>query len=148
MPTQTIIEPYAREVDFLGTRARILTDPDGEASIGAVEMIDIAPGHMPPLHVHHDHDEGFYVLEGEITLYLPDRQVTLAAGDFFLAPRGVPHTFQVGAEGARSLTLSAPSGFERFVRDIAALEQLTPAAMGPIEAALNMQTLGPPGARP
>ena len=84
-------------IEFLGNRVRILAEG---GSLGLVEVAAPA-GDMPPLHVHHTHDEGFYVLEGELTLYTPGAQVELAAGEFVLAPRGVPHTYRVGDAPAR-----------------------------------------------
>jgi uncharacterized cupin superfamily protein len=103
---------------------------------------------MPPLHVHHDEDEGFYCLGGEITLHLPGDSVTLRPGDFFLAPRGVPHTYEVGADGARMLVTSTPGGFERFVIAVAALDVITPEILTGVAADHGIEILGPPGARP
>jgi uncharacterized cupin superfamily protein len=103
---------------------------------------------MPPLHVHHNEDEGFYVLGGELTLYLPGESVTLRAGDFFLAPRGVPHAYEAGPDGARTLVTSAPSGFERFVVAVGALEELSPEILTGVAAEHGIEILGPPGARP
>ena len=48
---------------------------------------------MPPLHVHHRNDETFYVLDGELRLFLSDREIVLALGQAVLAPRGLPHTY-------------------------------------------------------
>ena len=45
-------------------------------------------GDMPPLHVHHRDDEAFYVLEGELSLFVAGEQFVLAAGQAVLAPRG------------------------------------------------------------
>ena len=59
-------------LDFLGSAARILASGEG---LGLVHM-DQPAGEMPPLHVHHNEDEGFYVLGGEMTLYLPGESVT------------------------------------------------------------------------
>ena len=55
----------------------------------------------PPLH-HHDFDETFYVLEGELTFQLEDEVFTRKAGELAFAPRNVPHTFAnlSGAERA------------------------------------------------
>jgi quercetin dioxygenase-like cupin family protein len=88
------------------------------------------------------------VLGGELTLFLPGDEVLLRAGDFFLAPRGVPHTYEVGAEGARVLVSSTPSGFERFVAEVAALEQVDPPTLTAVAAGHGIEILGPPGARP
>ena len=76
---------------FIANRA--LVHVDGEESDGAYDLVEIAgrQGDMPPLHVHHEHDETFYVLEGRLSLHLPGRSVELDPGESFLAPRGVPH---------------------------------------------------------
>ena len=131
-------------LDFLGSTVRVL------ATGGALGLVhqDVPPGDMPPLHVHHSEDEGFYVLGGEMTLYLPGQSVTLRSGDFFLAPRGVPHTYEVGPDGARVLVSSAPSGFERFVIAVAALDEVSPEILGAVAAEHGIEILGPPGARP
>jgi uncharacterized cupin superfamily protein len=44
-------------------------------------------------HVHLDEDEWFYVLEGEFTVYVGERRLSLAPGSFAFGPTGVPHTF-------------------------------------------------------
>jgi quercetin dioxygenase-like cupin family protein len=130
----TIFKPA--ELNFLGATARILAS--GEA-LGLVHM-DMPAGEMPPLHLHRNEDEGFYVLGGELTLFLP--------GDSFLAPRGVPHCYEVGADGARVLVSSAPSGFERFVAEVAELEAVDPATLTAVAATHGIDILGPPGTRP
>jgi quercetin dioxygenase-like cupin family protein len=135
-------------IDFLGTAARILAGgDDDDGRLGLIHM-DVPAGHEPPLHLHHREDEGFYVLGGEVTLYLPGRSLTLRAGDFFLAPRGIPHTYETGPEGARVLLTSTPSGLERFVAEVAALEHVDPAALTAVAAKYDIEILGPPGARP
>ena len=131
-------------VDFLGATVHVLAT-GGDLGLVHTEM---PAGDMPPLHVHHNEDEGFYCLGGEITLYLPGESVTLRAGDFFLAPRGVPHAYEVGAEGARVLVTSTPSGFERFVVAVSELEELSPEALTRVAAEHDIEILGPPGARP
>lgn len=111
-------------------------------------MIEVPGGDMPPLHVHHTHDEGFLLLEGEASLFMPEREVTLRPGEFVLAPRGVPHTYQVGDAPARWINISTPAGFEQFVGDVAALDELTPEALGAAAAARGIEILGPPGMMP
>jgi quercetin dioxygenase-like cupin family protein len=65
-----------------------------------------------PLHVHHNEDEWFYVLEGELTIWVDGRTVVAAAGSFVFGPRDVPHTFVVSSEQARFLLVTEPAGFE------------------------------------
>ena len=102
-------------LDFLGSPARVYAS---EGALGLVH-VEHRPGEMPPLHVHHAEDEGFYVLEGSLTIYLPGESVELGAGDFYLAPRGVPHTFEAGPEGSSTLVQSVPGGFRIFTPAIA-----------------------------
>src|SRR5262249_5895011 len=68
-----------------------------------------AQGGMPPLHVP-DADEAFYVLEGELSIFLPGRQLRLTAGDCVVAPRDVPHVYRVESDKARWLGITSPPG--------------------------------------
>ena len=80
----------------------------------------LAPrGSGSPLHVHHNEDEWFYVLEGELTIWVAGRTVVAGAGAFVFGPRDVPHTFVVSSERARFLLVTEPAGFEGFVRALA-----------------------------
>jgi quercetin dioxygenase-like cupin family protein len=135
-----ITEAPPTTVQFLGSRARLL-------DAGLVEMSDIPAGHMPPLHVHHAEDEGFYVLEGEATLFMPGRQVTLGPGDFFLAPRGVPHTYRVGDAPAKWL-VTHTDGFADFVLAVSELPEPDPETLSGVAAERQIEILGPPGALP
>ena len=141
MPTSTA----APELAFLGARVRILES--GE-ELGLVDMIEVPAGDRSPLHVHHTHDEGFYVVAGEVTLRTPGHAVTLHPGDFVNAPKGVPHCYEVGATPARWLVTSTPAGFERFVADVAALDAVDPERLAAVAAEHDIEILGPPGARP
>lgn len=139
----------AEELVFLGSRCRILASSASTGGkYGLVDMIEVAAGDMPPLHVHRTHDEGFLLLEGDLSLFLPDREIALRPGQFVLAPRGVPHTYQVGETPARWLVISAPAGFEQFVEAVAALDDLTPDALTTAAAVHGIEILGPPGMMP
>ena len=60
--------------------------------------------------------EAWYVLDGHLTFWLGDHQLTVTAGDFVFGPRGVEHRFRVDSEEARFLLLLTPAGFEHFTR--------------------------------
>jgi mannose-6-phosphate isomerase-like protein (cupin superfamily) len=55
---------------------------DGDTSGGALALLDERGrrGDMPPLHVHRRDDETFYVLEGEVTLFVAGEQIVLGPG--------------------------------------------------------------------
>jgi quercetin dioxygenase-like cupin family protein len=80
---------------------------------GLVEVL-IAPGDEPPLHVHRNEDEWFYVLDGELTIHVGGENHPGGAGAFAFLPRGVPHTFTVESPSARFLVMNTPGGFERM----------------------------------
>jgi mannose-6-phosphate isomerase-like protein (cupin superfamily) len=80
-----------------------------------LSIITMAPErHGPPMHVHDDEDDAFYVLEGEVAFLLADGEVAASAGTFVLIPPGVEHTFaNRTGEPARMLNIHAPAGFDR-----------------------------------
>ncbi|MBN9024188.1 MAG: cupin domain-containing protein [Rhizobiales bacterium] len=102
-------------------------------SLSLVEQI-IPPGFTSPWHVHQDEDESFFVIAGEITVYVSGRAQIVGAGQFAFGPRAVPHGFRVtGAEPARLLLITNGSGFADFfnavsdpVADGAAIEPHEP----------------------
>ena len=67
-------------------------------------------GAAPPMHIHHDADETFYVIEGELTVFVGDDEIKAGPGDFVLAPKGLPHSFLVISEHAEFLVSFAPAG--------------------------------------
>jgi mannose-6-phosphate isomerase-like protein (cupin superfamily) len=87
-------EPVTRAQSLWFIDTLVYIHVDGEQSGGAYSLSETwgARGNMPPLHVHRRNDETFYVLEGDVRLFLGDREIMLAPGQAALAPRGVPHT--------------------------------------------------------
>jgi mannose-6-phosphate isomerase-like protein (cupin superfamily) len=75
----------------------------------------VLPGGGPPTHVHSREEEGFYVLEGEITFTINDERVVATAGTFANMPVGTPHSFKnESGKPARMLISVAPAGLERM----------------------------------
>jgi quercetin dioxygenase-like cupin family protein len=134
---------------FLGSRVRILADGDSTGgNLGVVDMLEVPAGDMPPLHIHHAADECFYVLKGEVTFYMPGVERTLRAGDFVLAPRGIPHSYRVGDGPCHWLVVSQPAGFECFVAAVSELDAPDPGRLAAIAAEHDIEILGPPGMLP
>ncbi|NYJ76381.1 cupin domain-containing protein [Allobranchiibius huperziae] len=59
-------------------------------------------------HSHEDTDELFLVLDGELTIQLRDRDITLRPGQLYVVPRGVEHCPRADSE-VRALLLE-PAG--------------------------------------
>ena len=87
---------------------------------GQFTIIDVTepPGMEAPLHVHHREDEGFWILEGEVTLEVGDQTIEASAGDYAFGPREIPHRYTVGPNGCRMLFICTPAGFEDMVREM------------------------------
>ena len=65
-----------------------------------------------------------------------------------VAPRGVPHAYRVGDRPARWLVISKPSGFERFVAEVAEGAIADPATLAETATRYDIELLGPPGTLP
>ena len=145
MPTAVSTET----IPFLDARARVLVSGDEtDGRFDLVEISGVPAGSSPPLHVHHAHDEGFYVLAGSVTLHVPGESVQLNAGDCFVAPRGVPHTYVVGDTDATWLCTSSPAGMARFVSSVGDIADTDPETVAQVAAEIDVEILGPPGAMP
>ena len=116
------------------------------------------PGDQPPLHVHHDEDECFLVLAGSVTLWVGDRApVRIGPGEFARAPKGIPHSYRVGAEPGEFI-VTTDGRFAEFVRAAGtpAPRRELPVLDGPpdverlarIAASHGITLLGPPGMLP
>jgi quercetin dioxygenase-like cupin family protein len=70
-------------------------------------QLDVPSGEGSPWHVHHEEDEWFYVIVGELEVLVGDRRVRAGAGDLAFGPRDVPHGFRViSSTPARVLLLT------------------------------------------
>ena len=82
----------------------------GETSAGELAVIDEvieSDFDGPPLHLHPSFDEGFYVLEGELTFRVADEILTGGPGTFAFAQRGTPTGLRISAVSARACLSSA-----------------------------------------
>lgn len=104
-------------LNWLGELAIIhTTGKDTNGAYCMVELYATRDG-SPPWHVHHREDEGFFVIEGELTISVGDKTYKARSGDFLLAPKDIPHTYIVDSPGyARVLLICSPAGFEDCVR--------------------------------
>ena len=108
---------------------------------------------MPPLHVHEE-DEELRVLDGRITVFAGGRRVELEAGDSWVAPAGVPHTYRAESSSVRlvaSTSVRAPGRYEDFLRAVAepsALSSDDEANLAVLAGASGITVLGAPGALP
>ena len=110
-------------------------------------------GFSPPLHVHHDEHEAFYVLEGELEIACGSERYSAAAGAFAFLPSGIAHTFRVvGATRASSRSpcraasraSSAASGGPRKGPGMPPPSAVDIDALRQVAARFNTEFVGPP----
>lgn len=156
-----LLGPDAGEARWWGDSLAIIK-VSTETSAGRIAVIDNygVEGASPPLHVHHNEGEGFYVIDGLLTIWAGGKVIDASAGSFVYGPPDVPHTFVVRSPTARYLFITEPAGFERFVRAVSAPAErisLPPLAIQQAQDVANMTTiaatygieiLGPPGIPP
>ena len=71
-------------------------------------------GSGPPPH-YHDQDEGFYVLDGQITYQAGEETLVATTGSFVWIPGGTVHSFKVDSPTATLLNSYTPAGFEQVI---------------------------------
>ena len=112
-------------------------------------------GSSPPLHVHDDLDDTWYILEGEMVVRCGDEDLVVGVGHWVSMPRGVPHTFRVvGAHEARILLVHDNSSFRDLIREVGtpAPSHLVPSnptfppmeEMARVAASHDLRPIGPP----
>lgn len=158
--------PYARRMDressvvYMDCLFSVLAGSDDNGGrFGLIEMI--APrGREPSRHLHHTDDEGFYVLEGDVTFYVGDETYRASPGTFVFLPHGVPHSYFFESDMVRMLSIIAPGGLEGHFQNASFSEPaesltLPPPAGEPDPTILEMmaedlasygtEIVGPPG---
>jgi mannose-6-phosphate isomerase-like protein (cupin superfamily) len=102
---------------FNGARAVVKASVDQTGGRYAALEVWARKGFAAPLHVHHNEDEFFIVMSGEVRVRHGEEVIEAVPGSFVYGPRGVPHSFAIDSEEAKILLLFGPGGVEGFFRD-------------------------------
>ena len=135
-----------RTIDLGGFRMSVKATHD--QTNGAFSLIEAQepPGFGPPLHIHRDAAEAFYVLEGEYIIFLDGREASCPAGSFIFIPAGVPHGFRVGEVPSRKLNLYTPAamiGYFDALADATNVGDVDPDTLSEIARRYSMDVIGP-----
>jgi mannose-6-phosphate isomerase-like protein (cupin superfamily) len=98
-----------------------------EASLVIAEWHDPSGGHDPPqyiapLHVHHEDDEAWYVLEGVLRVRLGAQDLEVRAGGAVIAARGTAHTYWNPSPGPTRYLLVMTPRIRELIDAIHALD--------------------------
>ena len=109
-------------------------------------------GAASPLHVHHQEDEQFLMIDGTARFRIGEQWLDAASGDSIWLPRDVPHAYVITSDTARVVGSVTPGGMESFFTDLGT--PITPdepkapppaiGAMAATAARYGVEILGPP----
>lgn len=91
-PGHTILRPGEGRRIVLGN-FQMAVKASAEETGDAFTLLEAEepPGFGPPMHIHRDAAEAFYVLAGEYTIFVRDEEFRCPAGSFIYIPAGLPH---------------------------------------------------------
>ncbi len=111
---------------------QMVVQEDGTHTRGTLGLAEFeVPPHAPtpPPHIHHAHEEGFYILEGELEFLAGTQTVRAGQGTFVMVPIGTVHTFSNPTDRpARFLNTFTPPLYLGYFE---ALSRLTQASVAP-----------------
>ncbi len=114
-----ISPPKGRTIAVVGDVYRFLATGEDTADKYALWEAVVPPGGGPPPHVHSREEEGFYVLDGEITFTINGERVVATAGTFANMPVGTPHSFKNESNKPAKMLISvAPAGLEQMFFEV------------------------------
>jgi len=108
--TPIILRPgEGRSIDLGNFQMSVKATADQTDDAFTLLEADEPPGFGPPMHVHREAAEAFYVVAGEYIIFVRDEEYACPAGSFIRIPPGVPHGFRVGQQPSRKLNLYTPA---------------------------------------
>ncbi|MEX2238586.1 MAG: cupin domain-containing protein [Dehalococcoidia bacterium] len=144
---QLVLQPgEGRRID-LGNFAMSLKAA-GEDTGGAFSLLEATepPGFGPPMHIHHDAAEAFYVLEGEYIIFIEEREFVCRAGAFIYVPVGTAHGFRVGNVPSRKLNLYCPAAMVGYFDELSegtTAGTMNDDALAELAGRYKMEVIGP-----
>lgn len=146
-PEPFVLQPgEGRDIDLGGFLMTVKAT--AESTDGQFTLLEAAePANFgPPIHIHRDAAEAFYVLEGEYIIFIDDTEIRCPAGSFVYIPAGAVHGFRVGPVASRKLNLYVPSAMVGYFDELAEAIRtgdIDDERLGAIAERYGMEVLGP-----
>jgi mannose-6-phosphate isomerase-like protein (cupin superfamily) len=137
----------ARQIVMGGFDITVLAT--AETTAGAYALLETnepTPKGGPPLHIHRDAAESFYVIAGAYSMHLAGEDFHCVPGTYVYVPAGMAHTFRVLEPGSRKLNLFTPAAMVGYFEELA--DAIAGGAdesdLEEIATRYSMDVLGPP----
>lgn len=105
---------FGKHLKMKGVTLNVLdlkvSSKDTDGALAVFEQNGFTPKGGPPLHIHYNQDEMFYILEGEYKFQVGDDKHSMKPGDTIFLPRNVPHAFVQLTENGKVLVTYQPAG--------------------------------------
>jgi len=103
------------------------------------------------LHLHRQHAETFYILDGKVDFYIDSDWMTAAPATTIHIPPGVPHAVTLpDKQTAKMLMIFQPAGFDQYLAELAKMTDQDFAnekLMAELDSKYDIVNLGPVPAR-
>jgi len=118
MTAVTVRAGEREALSILGMPLRILCESRETNGAWSLFEEEVPLGMGPPPH-HHDWDEAYYILDGEIDFHIDGEAVKSRPGDFNYLPRNTVHGFKgASTQPARVLIFAAPAHGSEFFHEL------------------------------
>jgi len=135
-----------RDIDMGNFRMSLKASGGDTAEAFSLLEAEEPPNFGPPMHIHHDAAEAFYVIDGEYVIFVEDEEYVCPAGSFIYIPAGVPHGFRVGPVPSRKLNIYAPAAMVGYFEELSgaiARGEMDDATLGEMARRYGMEVIGP-----
>ena len=135
-----------RSIDLGGFQMSLKASEEDTAGAFSLLEADEPANFGPPMHIHHNCAEAFYVLAGEYVIFVEEQEFRCPAGSFVYIPPETRHGFRVGTEPSRKLNVYVPGAmvdyFDKLSQAIAE-GNADPTVLDRIANANGMEVIGP-----
>ena len=114
-------------IQVLSDQLRLLMRSSDSPFQMSAMVVDVPPGGFVPPHTHAKEEEGYFVLDGELTLTIGDQSRALGPGDFgHVAPRTMHGYANAGTAPVRFLAWTVGGPIDRFFSEMSEQVRVMP----------------------
>jgi quercetin dioxygenase-like cupin family protein len=123
-----------------------ISGKDTDGNLAVFVQTSETPKGRPPLHIHPNQDEWFYIIEGEYLFQVGKEKFEMKKGDLIFLPRNIPHAFVQKTDKGKMIVSYMPAGkMEEFFKATSELSQkLSKKEIEKIFEDHGMNVVGPP----